>query len=65
MQPMKPSEIERILTERQNVTREDIHEYQRLVAQRIFADPRVGETAADADLDRQISVLHEKLYGVA
>lgn len=67
MEPLKPEEKERILSERPQAAPEDIEEYERLLAERFLHDPLVPEAAA-APLatparDERLRELYEKLFG--
>jgi hypothetical protein len=66
MTPMKPQEVERLLNERPQVTREEIHEYERLTVHHLRANPHTPkseeERAAHAQREHRLKELHSKLY---
>ena len=67
MQPLKPEVIERFLRERPNVTREDISEYERLLASRFTVNPHMPRTlaldTAQQTREARIRELHAKIFG--
>lgn len=67
MQPIKPETVDRILRERQDVTRDDIQEYHRLQGERFSVDPYRPKTAdeekAHADREQRLKQLEQKIYG--
>jgi hypothetical protein len=67
MTPLKPEVVERVLQERPNVTREDISEYERLVAARFAVNPHVAPTPAARTAlqssEARIRELHAKIFG--
>jgi hypothetical protein len=67
MQPIKPEEVERILNQRPQVTREHIHEYQKLVAHHFDTNPRLpkseAQQAAHEERERRRKELHDLIYG--
>lgn len=66
MEPMRPDVVMRILSERPNVTRSDIDEYQRLQGEELMTNPFVPKSPQQEQLsqDRQarIQELYNKLY---
>ena len=67
MQPLKPEVVQRVLQERPNVTREDISEYERLLASRFTVNPHAPPTiamdTAQRDREARIRELHAKIFG--
>ena len=66
MTPMKPQEVERLLNERPHVTRDDIHEYERLTVHHLRTNPHIPkseeERAVHAQREQRLKELHAKLY---
>ena len=67
MQPLKPEVVERVLRERPHVTREDISEYQRLLASRFTVNPHTPKTLTQQNQhqarEARIKELHDKIFG--
>ncbi len=67
MQPMKPEEVDRILRERPHVSREHIHEYQKLVAQHFDVNPRLAKTIEQRAFheagEQRLHELHNMIFG--
>jgi hypothetical protein len=67
MEPMKPETVNRILSERKDVTRTDIQEFYRLAAQRLETNPNVppspGEVEGRRVRDARLALLRGKLFG--
>lgn len=65
MEPLKPAEKERILSERPQAAPEDIEEYERLLAERFLRDPSLPEPAAAPERrrDDRLRELYDKLFG--
>jgi peptidase E len=66
MQPMKPEEVDRILTDRKDVTRDHVDEYQRLVAKRFDVNPHISktssQTAEHAAREQRLRELHHLIF---
>ena len=69
MEPLKPEEKERILSERPQAAPEDIEEYERLLAERFLRDPLAPEALAtpvatrERARDERLRALYQKLFG--
>jgi hypothetical protein len=66
MEPLKPQERARILSEQANVGAAEIDEYERLLAERFATDPDLPPTAESLNLSARREVrlaeLYEKLF---
>jgi hypothetical protein len=67
MTPLKPEQVEKILKERPDVTREHIREYERLTGEWLRSaqhPPKDGEGhARHAARIERIEALHQRLFG--
>lgn len=69
MEPLKPATKTGILRSRPDVTKEEIEEYERLLAERFTVDPQMVQTFEEgtehAAREIRIRELYEKLFGGA
>lgn len=67
MEPLKPETKARILRERPQASREDIEEYERLLAERFTEDADLPKSPAIAQVavkrEKRLEQLYEKLFG--
>jgi hypothetical protein len=67
MEPLKPEEKQRILTERPQAAPEDIEEYERLLSERFRRDPHTQVESVEgvprSKDDDRLRELYEKLFG--
>ena len=67
MQPMKPADVHRILSQRPDVTLDHIHEYQQLLSDWQKRGPDRNAALANSDTQKarvtRLNELHEKLFG--
>lgn len=71
MEPLKPEVKEKILRDRPAAQPQDIEEYERLLAERFYADPDYGPKAEPGRAgilpfdgrELRLRELHEKLFG--
>jgi hypothetical protein len=67
VEPMKPELVNRLLHERPGLTPADIHEYQRLQAERFLVNPLLPKSPDEEkeinDRENRIKELHRKIYG--
>ena len=67
VEPIKPEVVNQLLHDRPGLTREEIHEYQRLQAERFLINPLLPkspdqQTQID-DRENRIKELYQKIYG--
>ncbi len=63
MEPMKPDEKARILSENPDAEPADLDEYERLLSERFASDPDVPAAKDSADREARLAELHGKLFG--